>query len=139
MVDEVRVLRLLRAVRDDVSRLRAEASAETARRRDPMWLPGIKYTFVTAIEACVDVAQHLCSSEGWGPPADNADALRQLARHGVLTDALSEQLARAVGFRNVLVHEYVTVDDTIVVRRLEDLSDLDRFVSAVIDWMPTPT
>ena len=139
MVDEVRVLRLLRAVRDDVSRLRAEASAEPARRRDPMWLPGVKYTFVTAIEACVDVAQHLCSSEGWGPPADNADALRQLARHEVLTVELSDQLARAVGFRNVLVHEYVTVDDTIVVRRLEDLSDLDRFVSAVIDWMPTPT
>ena len=52
---------------------------------------------------------------------------------------LSDQLARAVGFRNVLVHDYVTVDDNIVVRRLEDLSDFDRFVSAVIDWMPTPT
>jgi uncharacterized protein YutE (UPF0331/DUF86 family) len=104
-----------------------------------MWLPGVKYTFVTAIEACVDVAQHLCSSEGWGPPADNADALRQLARHEVLSVELSDQLTRAVGFRNVLVHEYVTVDDTIVVRRLEDLTELDRFVSAVIDWMPTPT
>ncbi len=87
----------------------------------------------------MDVAQHLCSSEGWGPPADNADALRQLARHEVLATELSEQLARAVGFRNVLVHEYVTVDDGIVVRRLADLSDLDRFVSAVIDWMPSPT
>ena len=136
VVDEVRVLRLLRAVRDAVSRLRTEASADPVRRRDPMWLPGVKYTFVTAIEACVDVAQHLCSSEGWGPPADNADALRQLARHGVLPHELGDQLARAVGFRNVLVHEYVAVDDEIVVRRLEDLSDLDRFASAVVDWMP---
>ncbi|WP_207787490.1 HepT-like ribonuclease domain-containing protein [Actinomycetospora cinnamomea] len=56
-----------------------------------------------------------------------------------MTAELSEQLARAVGFRNVLVHEYVTVDGTPVVRRLEDLSDLDRFVSAVIDWMPSRT
>src|ERR1700684_1195956 len=32
-------------------------------------LRGVKYTFVTAIEACVDGAQHICATEGWGPPA----------------------------------------------------------------------
>ena len=37
---------------------------------------GVKYTFVTAIEACVDVAQHICATEGWGPPTDNGDAVR---------------------------------------------------------------
>jgi nicotinamidase-related amidase len=26
----------------------------------------VKYTFVTAIEACVDVAQHICATQGWG-------------------------------------------------------------------------
>jgi len=31
-----------------------------------MWLGGVKYTFVTAIEACVDVAQHICATEGVG-------------------------------------------------------------------------
>ncbi|NMO90324.1 DUF86 domain-containing protein [Actinomycetospora sp. TBRC 11914] len=137
MVDEVRVLRLLRAVSDDLARLRAEASADDRRRRDPMWLPGVKYTFVTAIEACVDIAQHLCSSEGWGPPADNGDAVRLLARHGVMDAVLADQLAQAVGFRNVLVHEYVAVDDAIVVSRLDDLSDLDRFAVAVVEWLPS--
>lgn len=71
MVDEDRVLRLLRSVSDDVSVLRGEAGAGQSRREDPIWLRGVKYTFVTAIEACVDVAQHICATEGWGPPADN--------------------------------------------------------------------
>ena len=66
MVDEVRVLRLLRSISDDLAVLRAEASADPERRADPLWLRGIKYTFVTAIEACVDVAQHVCASKGWG-------------------------------------------------------------------------
>jgi uncharacterized protein YutE (UPF0331/DUF86 family) len=35
----------------------------------------------------------------------------------------------------VLVHEYVAVDDGIVVRRLDDLSDLEDFVVAVVAWM----
>jgi uncharacterized protein YutE (UPF0331/DUF86 family) len=139
VVDEVRVERLLRAIADDLAFLRTEADADAARRADPTWLRAIKYTFVTAIEACLDVAQHLCASEGWGPPSTNADALVVLGRHGVLEPDLAHRLARAVGFRNVLVHEYVAVDDAIVERRLEDLSDLDGFVAAVADWLPRPS
>jgi len=37
-------------------------------------------------------------------------------------------MRQAVGFRNVLVHEYVKVDDSVVVSRLAELGDLDRFV-----------
>jgi uncharacterized protein YutE (UPF0331/DUF86 family) len=69
------VLRLLRAVSDDMAFLRRESRWDAARRADPVWLRGVKYTFVTAIEACVDAAQHICSSEGWGPPRDNGDAM----------------------------------------------------------------
>lgn len=131
MVDETRVLRLLRAVTDDVTVLRTEAGAAPDRRADPLWLRGVKYTFVTAIEACVDVAQHLCASEGWGPPSDNGDAIALLGRHDVLGPTLAEAMRRAVGFRNVLVHEYVTVSDAIVLARLDDPTDLERFAAEV--------
>ena len=105
MVDEVRVLRLLRSISDDLGVLRAEAAADPLRRGDPLWLRGVKYTFVTAIEASVDVAQHVCASEGWGPPRDNGDAVRLLGVHGVLPLDLADRLRRAVGCRNVLVHD----------------------------------
>ena len=74
MVDEGRVLRLLRSVRDDVRLLEPEAGADDERRRDPVWLPGVKYALVTAVEGVVDVAQHVCASEGWGLPSYNGDA-----------------------------------------------------------------
>jgi len=41
----------------------------------------------------------------------------------------------AVGFRNVLVHEYVGVDDGIVLNRLADLSDLEEFIVQVSRWL----
>jgi uncharacterized protein YutE (UPF0331/DUF86 family) len=59
VVDEVRVFRLLRAITDALDVLRQEASAGEERRADPMWLRGVKYTFVTSIEVCVDIAQHI--------------------------------------------------------------------------------
>ncbi len=55
MVDEGRILRLLRSISDDdVSVLSREGGADETRREDPIWLRGV-YTFVTAIEACADV------------------------------------------------------------------------------------
>jgi uncharacterized protein YutE (UPF0331/DUF86 family) len=106
VVDQDRVLRLLRSITEDISVLAGEASADETRRDDPIWLRGIKYTFVTAIEACLDVAQHICATEGWGPPADNGDAVKLLGDHGALTPTLARSIRQAVGFRNVLVHDY---------------------------------
>ena len=130
-VDPTRVLRLLRTVSDEVAVLEREASAPDERRRDPLWLRGVKFSFVVAVEAAVDTAQHLCAASGWGPPADNGNAMRLLGEHGVLQPELAGRMAQAVGFRNVLVHDYARVDDEIVVRRLGDLSDLTGFARAV--------
>jgi uncharacterized protein YutE (UPF0331/DUF86 family) len=127
VVDPTRLLRLLRSVTDEVAVLEREAVAEPARREDVLWLRGVKYAFVTAIEACVDAAQHICATSGWGPPSDNGDAMRLLGAHGVLDHDHADRMARAVGFRNLLVHEYARVDDGIVVARLEDLEDLREF------------
>ena len=95
-------MRLLRSITDDVSVLRREAGADEGRREDPIWLRGVKYTFVTAIEACVDVAQHICATEGWGPPADNGDAVRLLGEHGVCTPEVArvrwEAMTRKIYF-----------------------------------------
>lgn len=131
MIDEARILRLLRSVSEDVSVLQRESGADASRQEDPIWLRGVKYTFVTAIEACIDVAQHLCAAEGWGPPADNGDAVRLLGEHGACAPALARSVRQAVGFRNVLVHGYVRVSRDIVTGRLRALGDLEDFVSQV--------
>lgn len=135
MVDETRVLRLLRSLADDVGVLEAEATATADRRADPMWTGGIRYHFVTAIESAVDVAQHICAAEGWGPPATNSEAMAILGTKSVLSAQLSTSMRQAVGFRNVLVHDYLDIDDDIVMRRLADLSDLHDFGAAVAGWL----
>lgn len=135
MVDETRVLRLLRSLADTLDVLRSEQHADSDRRNDPMWLRGVKYSFVVAVENAVDIAQHLCSSEQWGPPADNGDTMRILGEHGVLDARLAQAMRSAVGFRNVLVHDYVEVDDSIVLDQLADLSDLASFKVAIATYL----
>lgn len=65
----------------------------------------------------------------------NADAIRELAQRGVLSADLGAALASAAGFRNVLVHQYVDVDDARVVDQLGHLGDLDAFVVSLLRWL----
>ena len=134
MVDEGRVSRLLREIERRADRL-DRAAASSATERTDLWLDGVKYLFVTAIEGCIDVAQHIVSSERLGAPDTNADALRRLGEHRVIDTDLADSLARAVGFRNVLVHGYVDVDDDVVHASFADVIQLHRFVHDVSAWL----
>lgn len=131
MVDARRARRLLQRISEDLSFLDERVEHRLDLLGDRERLAAVKYVFVTAIEGCIDVAQHLAASEGWGPPGTNADAVRLLARHGVIRTELAEAVARAVAFRDVLVHGYVDVDDRQVVSFLERLGDLRAFVAGV--------
>lgn len=61
--------------------------------------------------------------------------MKVLGSHGVLTADASDAMRKVVGFRNVLVHEYVEVSDVIVVARLRDPRDLDQFVEQVTAFL----
>lgn len=134
MVDEGRVARLLRDVSACAQRLRDAAATAEAERGD-LWLDAVKHLFITAIEGCIDVAQHIASAERWEAPDSNGEAIRLLARHDVIDPELAASVAAAVGFRNVLVHRYIEVDDTRVLDALDELGDLDAFVTQVSAWL----
>jgi uncharacterized protein YutE (UPF0331/DUF86 family) len=134
VVDEGRLTRLLRDLADRTVRLRRAAGIPEPDRPE-LWLDGVKYLFVTAIEGCVDVAQHIAASERYPAPDSNAAAVRLLGSRGVLAPELAASLALAVGFRNVLVHRYAEVDDEIVLAALDQLDQFESFVTEVSRWL----
>lgn len=135
MVDPLLLARLLQRPGDELAHLRDRAADDRVRlRADEVRLSGTKYRFITAIEAVLDISHHLIASELWGPVDASADAVRLLARHGVIDDQLGDRLTSAVGFRDVLVHGYARVDDDHVVAHLDDLHDLRAFIDQVSHW-----
>lgn len=136
MVDGERVAALLTRLRAELDYLTARAAGDRAAlREDEERLSGLKYRFITALETVVNIAQHLCASEGWGPPASNADSVRLLGRHGVIGEPLGDRVAAGVGFRNILVHQYDEVDDDRVIAHLDEVDDLHAFVRQTADWV----
>lgn len=87
-----------------------------------------------AIQLAVDVAGAMIARRALTPPATMADAFRILAKAELLSDELAERLARAVGFRNVSVHEYEEIDWNIVYSLItKHLDDFRDFVRAVTE------
>lgn len=54
--------------RERTERARAAAGRGHV-RAEPARLGHVEYLFVTLLEGCIDAAQHVCASEGYGPPA----------------------------------------------------------------------
>jgi uncharacterized protein YutE (UPF0331/DUF86 family) len=137
MVDQERIDRLLDRITSDLRELDELAKLGNDLIADRTALAAAKYYFITAIEGCARVAQHVIADQAWKVPESNADAVRRLGTEGVLTSPLAESVARAVGFRNVLVHEYAEIDNDRVVANLARLDDLKEFVAAVARWSDT--
>jgi uncharacterized protein YutE (UPF0331/DUF86 family) len=92
----------------------------------------VEHTLQLAIQAALDVASHVASSERLGEPVTNRQLFELLARHGWLSEALAPRLRDMAGFRNVLVHGYAEVDPRIVRDVVENrLGDLLAFVAEI--------
>lgn len=99
---------------------------------DPDKIASAKYNFVIAIEAAVDLCQHLIAKNNLRVAEDYADTFRILGEAGVFSEELLPELINMAKFRNRLVHIYWDIDDKMVYEILQHrLSDLDRFLSEI--------
>jgi uncharacterized protein YutE (UPF0331/DUF86 family) len=63
-----------------------------------------------AVQLVLDLATASCIRLRLGTPATYAEAFLKLSEAGLIPRELAERLGRAAGFRNVVAHEYDTLD-----------------------------
>lgn len=79
-----------------------------------------------ACEASLDMGQHLIRRERLGVPQSARDVFALLAQGGWVDLALADKLKRMVGFRNIAVHDYQSLQLPITVSIIQ--SHLDEFL-----------
>jgi len=84
----------------------------------------VERNFQVAIEALIGLANHLVSVRAYRKPESNVDVFSVLEEEGVIDADLSGRMADWVRFRNILIHDYVMVDQRKVYRFLRELDDL---------------
>jgi uncharacterized protein YutE (UPF0331/DUF86 family) len=86
-----------------------------------------------AVQICVDLATHLLANANLPPPNTMGEAFDQLASLGVIDQTLALRMKHAVGFRNIAVHAYSSIDWNIVFAiSTKHLEDFRSFATAVL-------
>lgn len=86
-----------------------------------------------ACEASIDLAMHLVALKGLGIPQSSREAFDLVQQAGIIDSQLAQKLKAMVGFRNIAVHNYQTVDLGIVQGIIEkNLADLLKFGKLVL-------
>ncbi len=86
------------------------------------------------IQTSVDCASVLIADRNWIPMPDSmALAFAVLATKKVISNALADRLAKAVGFRNLCVHEYDKINWDIVYAIVTRHLDEFRQFAGIID------
>jgi len=87
-----------------------------------------------ACEASIDLAMHLVSKHKLGLPQTSRDAFAILLEEGMLDRKLAVSLMNMVGFRNVAVHYYQSLDVNILESIIEKhMKDFLLFTQVIIE------
>jgi uncharacterized protein YutE (UPF0331/DUF86 family) len=73
-----------------------------------------------ACEAALDMGQHLVRRERMGLPQSGRDVFELLAQSGWIDHLLADSLKRMVGFRNIAVHDYQSLQLPIAISIITD-------------------
>jgi uncharacterized protein YutE (UPF0331/DUF86 family) len=103
--------------------------------QDPYLRDIVERNLEIAAQCCIDISHRIISLENARKPIDYYDAILCMGELGVLPPDFARHLAPLAGFRNILVHEYLSVDWDQVYRNLQVLDDLERFASFIRGWL----
>ena len=88
-----------------------------------------------AVQIAVDIASHIHSELNTTTPATMGEVFITLAEAQVIPTGLGEKLRRAVGFRNISVHEYEQIDWEVVYSICtRSLTDFRDYAAAVLEF-----
>lgn len=137
MVDEdvlTDKLRYVNQYANDLEQMRGVSKQEYL--TDVVTQRAVERTLMNLIQACIDLAQHIRSSEDLSPGGTAKQEIEALGNADILSENTQEKMEEAVGFRNVLAHRYGEIDQRVVYEILhEDLHWFERFQQEVAQWL----
>lgn len=91
-----------------------------------------------ACEASIDLAMYVISEKKLGIPQSSRDAFEMLHHNQIIDDDMSKRLKAMVGFRNIAVHNYQSMQleivKSIIEQHLDDFTDFAEVIRASFNY-----
>lgn len=127
-------LRLMRELLEDLGSV-GEATAERL-ERERLVRRAVERVLTQLVDLAASVNSHVVTASTGRAPSSYRSSFDDAARLGLLTRELTETLKPSVGMRNVLVHEYVAADITLVAQAVPFAREwYGEYVRQVARWL----
>lgn len=91
------------------------------------------------ITRAIDINQHIIkelADESTSPPKTYKETFLKLADFGIYPQEFAEQISKSVGTRNILVHDYNTVDYSKIYSSISDcLKDYHQYCEYILKFL----
>lgn len=89
-----------------------------------------------AIESCIDISELIIIDQRLKRPDTSKEAILILGKEGIIDKKFGENFSKAVGFRNILVHDYVDVDyGKLYAYLINNMADFERFIKEILKFI----
>lgn len=122
----------LRRHLDHLGTLQDKVEGPESLRHDLSLHNDVLFSLLTVAQLVIDICGELSARRGLRFE-DYTEAVRNLEAFEGFNPALVARLARLPGFRNVLIHEYVSLDYAQAVEALRDLEPVEAFARRVAE------
>ncbi|KMK74358.1 type VII toxin-antitoxin system HepT family RNase toxin [Alkalihalobacillus pseudalcaliphilus] len=88
-----------------------------------------------ACEAAIDLAMHIVSEKHLGLPQTSRDAFDMLEEHDIIANETAQNLKSMVGFRNIAVHNYQSLNIDIMQKIIEKhMNDFSAYTKQIVAY-----
>jgi uncharacterized protein YutE (UPF0331/DUF86 family) len=121
MVDPGVILKRTEQIEKHLARIRPFMSLPyEAFQKDNIIQDVVEYNLFQIVNHLIDIFQHVVVDEEYGYPETAYEAAQILLTKGILGQAEVENFKQMVGFRNVVGHDYISIDKEVVYQILTD-------------------
>jgi uncharacterized protein YutE (UPF0331/DUF86 family) len=119
MVDPGVILKRTEEIEKHLARIRPFMSLSyEAFLKDNVVQDVVEYNLFQIVNHLIDILQHVVVDEEYGFPETAYEAAQILLTKGILAQAEAENFKQMVGFRNVVGHDYISLNKEVVYRIL---------------------
>ena len=123
MVNDV-ILNKIETIERCINRIKTVYDNNPDNLKDYTKQDSIMLNIQRACEAAIDLAMHIISVKKLGIPQNSRDAFEVLSSNSIIDENLSKNLKAMVGFRNIVVHDYQSINlnvvETIINNHIDD-------------------
>lgn len=97
---------------------------------------GIERGVQISIECVLDISNIIISTLDIEKPDTYRECILILSKEGIIPKKFAKEIANMVSFRNILVHDYMRVEEKIMVDILKThLDDFVKFMNYINNWI----